>query len=212
LVVLTTPDDQRWPPSSARQLFARSLTSQITINTLDHERMNDIARNGNDFTVSTNGQDWRVAWYPPPDPPPGTPHGATAVCITSDRIVLVSSDGQRWGLPGGRPQPGERWADTLRREVGEEACAQVTSSRLLGFTRGVCVRGRQEGLALVRSLWRAEVRLERWEPRFEMAHRRLVPAEEAVQSVTIAEGAWARSIAACSWRQHHSHPRIPTTG
>src|SRR6266542_714237 len=37
---------------------------------------------------------------------------------------------------------GEDWADTLRREVGEEARATVTGCRLLGFGRGVCVRGR----------------------------------------------------------------------
>jgi len=35
-------------------------------------------------------------------------------------------------------------------------------------------------------MWRAEVRLERWAPRFEIAHRRLVPADEALRSVTIA--------------------------
>jgi hypothetical protein len=40
---------------------------------------------------------------------------------------------------------------------------------------------------LVRSMWRAEVRLERWAPRFEMAHRRLVPADEALRQVVIAE-------------------------
>jgi 8-oxo-dGTP pyrophosphatase MutT (NUDIX family) len=73
------------------------------------------------------------------------------------RRLLVSSDGQRWGLPGGRPQPHERWADTLVREVWEEAGTQVTSSRLLGFTRGVWLRGLEKGLVLVRSPWRAEV-------------------------------------------------------
>src|SRR6266571_7662357 len=149
--------------------------------------MDDIARDGRDLTVSSNGADWRVGWYPPPDPPPGTPHGAAAVCLSGNRIVLVSSEGQQWGLPGGRPEQGERWADTLRREIAEEACAQVASARLLGFTRGMCVRGPEEGLVLVRSMWRAEVRLQRWEPRFEITHRRLAPAHEALRSVTIAE-------------------------
>ena len=149
--------------------------------------MDDIAMNGRDLVASSNGQDWRVGWYPPPDPPPGTPHGAAAVCISDDRVVLVSGDGRRWGLPGGRPEQRERWVDTLRREVLEEACAVVTSARLLGFTRGVCVRGTEEGLVLVRSMWRAEVRLQRWAPRFEITHRRLVPADDALRSVTIAE-------------------------
>ncbi len=149
--------------------------------------MDEIAMDGRDLVVSSNGGDWRVGWYPPPHPPPGTPHGAAAVCVNGDRVVLVSSDGQRWGLPGGRPEQGERWADTLRREVAEEACAVVERARLLGFTRGLCVRGPEKGLALVRSMWLAEVRLERWAPRFEITHRRLVLADEALRSVTIAE-------------------------
>jgi ADP-ribose pyrophosphatase YjhB (NUDIX family) len=149
--------------------------------------MDEIARDGHDLVVSSNGEAWRVGWYPPPDPPPGTPHGAAAVCVSGDRVVLVSSDGQRWGLRGGRPEQGERWADTLRREVVEEACAVVQRARLLGFSRGVCVRGLEQGLVLVRSMWRAEVSLERWAPRFGIAHRRLVPADEALRQVVIAE-------------------------
>jgi hypothetical protein len=54
-----------------------------------------------------------------------------------------------------RSHRGENWADTLRREVREEACATVTGCRLLGFSRRVCVRGSQAGLVLVRALWRA---------------------------------------------------------
>src|SRR5919198_1820655 len=149
--------------------------------------MEEIARNAHDLRVSSNGGDWRVGWYPPPDPPPGTPHGAAAVCVSGGRVVLVSSDGRRWGLPGGRPEPHEQWADTLRREVAEEACAVVERARLLGFTRGECLNGPEQGLILVRSMWRAEVRLDRWAPRFEIAHRRLVPTDEALRLVTVAE-------------------------
>jgi ADP-ribose pyrophosphatase YjhB (NUDIX family) len=150
--------------------------------------MDDIAVNGGDLAATIGDQDWRVAWYPPPDPPPGTRHGAEAVCVTGNRIVLVSRDGQRWGLPAGRSEEHEDWADTLRREVREEACADVASCRLLGFSRGVCARGPQEGLVLVRSHWRAQVRVQSWRPRFEMAHRRLVPADEAIASLAIPEG------------------------
>lgn len=143
--------------------------------------MDNVAMDSSDLAVSTDGQHWRVRWHGPHDPPAGTPHGAAAVCVTGDRIVLVSSDGRRWSLPGGRPHQDEGWAETLRRELREEACAQVTGCRLLGFTRGVCVRGPQQGLVLVRSLWRAAVRLEGWEPRFEMIHRRVVPPGEALR-------------------------------
>jgi ADP-ribose pyrophosphatase YjhB (NUDIX family) len=90
--------------------------------------------------------------------------------------VLVSGDWARWG----RLEPGEDWADTLRREVREEACATVTGCRLLGFSRGACVRGAQAGLLLVRALWRAEVRPDPWQPRFEIVGRRLVPIAEPI--------------------------------
>jgi ADP-ribose pyrophosphatase YjhB (NUDIX family) len=150
--------------------------------------MDDIARNGTEVAASINGQDWRIAWCPPPDPPPGTPHGAEALCVTGDRILMVSRDGQRWGLPAGRPERDERWADTMRREVREEGCAEAIRYRLLGFSCGVCVRGPQEGLVLIRSMWHAEVRLAAWEPRFEMTHRRLLPADEAFGSLTIPDG------------------------
>jgi ADP-ribose pyrophosphatase YjhB (NUDIX family) len=149
--------------------------------------MDDLATDARDLEISSNGGDWRVGWYPAPGPPPGTPHGAAAVCVSDGRVVLVSGDGQRWGLPGGRPEPGEQWVDTLRREVGEEACAVVEHARLLGFTRGTCVGGPEAGLVLVRSMWWAQVRLERWAPRFEIALRRLVPAREALRLVISAE-------------------------
>lgn len=38
------------------------------------------------------------------------------------------------------------------------------------------------------ALWWAEVRLERWEPRFEMRGRRLVPAAEAFDGIWIPDG------------------------
>jgi 8-oxo-dGTP pyrophosphatase MutT (NUDIX family) len=129
-----------------------------------------------------------VAWHPPPDAPPGTPRGSAGVCVAGDAVVLVSGDGDRWGLPGGRPEPGEDWADTLRREVREEACATVTESRLLGFSPGVCIRGSQAGLVLVRALWHAGVCPDPWQPRLEIVERRLVPVAEAFDSLWIEPG------------------------
>src|SRR5712692_6993647 len=113
------------------------------------------ARDGEEFTVRVNGGDWIVAWHPGSKAPEGTPHGATAICLTADGgLVLIGNDGERWGLPGGRPEKEESWAQTLHREVLEEACAKVVQARLLGFTRGRCGAGPEEGLVLVRSLWR----------------------------------------------------------
>ena len=112
-----------------------------------------IAADLEELAVPANGDDWTMAWHPPGDAPPGRPHGANAFCVTADReVVLISTDGSRWGWPGGRPEPGESWEDTLRREMLEEACATVTEARLLGFVRSRCLAGRKKGLVLVRSV------------------------------------------------------------
>ena len=74
-----------------------------------------------------------MAWHPPGAVPAGQPHGANAFCVTvRGNVVLVSTDGSRWGWPGGRPERGESWEDTLRRELNEEACATVTRAGYSG--------------------------------------------------------------------------------
>ncbi len=138
-----------------------------------------VAPDGEEVRAPSNGDDWRLAWHPPPAAPPGEPHGANAFCVTADDdVVLISSDGARWGWPGGRPEPGESWQQTLEREILEEACARVTGARLLGFVRGRCADGREKGLVLVRSIWRADVTLLPWRPEHEIPFRRTVPALE----------------------------------
>lgn len=145
------------------------------------------ARDGEEIALRTGDQDWIVSWHPPPTPPDGTPHGAAGLCVTGDgEIVLISADGVHWDLPAGRPEGNETWEETLRREMREEACATIIQARLLGFCRGACVAGPEAGLVLVRSLWRAEVELASWEPRFEIAHRRTVPAADVIDHLTMA--------------------------
>jgi ADP-ribose pyrophosphatase YjhB (NUDIX family) len=148
----------------------------------------DIAETGLVVDIRANDQHWQSTWYPPAEPPAGTPHGSTGVCVVEDHVVLVTDGGGVWQLPGGRPEPGEDWADTLSREVDEEACAAVLACRLLGFSRGECLRGPQAGLVLVRALWRAEVRLDAWAPKHEMVERRLVPPAQVWDTLTIPSG------------------------
>ena len=57
-----------------------------------------------------------------------------------------------------------------------------------GSPVGVCLSGPEEGLVLVRSVWRAEVELMPWEPRFEIAHRQVVPAADLLSHLWMEEG------------------------
>ena len=147
------------------------------------------ARDGEEFAVHSNGGDWLIAWCPSAATPEGIAHGANAFCVTSDdRVVLISNDGERWGWPGGRPEGAESWEQTLHREVLEEACAAVVEARLLGFCRAACLTGPERGRVLVRSVWLAEVELLPWEPRFEIAHRRVVSATDLLEHLWMEPG------------------------
>lgn len=148
-----------------------------------------VARDGEEFAVRSHGGAWMIAWHAPSAVPAGTAHGANAFCVTADGgVVLISDDGARWGWPGGRPEGDESWEQTLRREMLEEACAVVGEARLLGFCRAVCRSEPEAGLVLVRSLWRGEVELLPWEPRFEIAHRRVVPAAALLTHLWMEDG------------------------
>lgn len=147
------------------------------------------ARDGDVIAVQANGGNWLVAWHPPTEAPAGEPHGANGWCVTAaNDVVLISPDGERCGWPGGRPEPGESWEETLRREVLEEACATVVDSRLLGFCRSQCLSGPEQGLVLVRSMWRANVVLMPWQPRFEIASRRVVPLAQLEEHLWMEAG------------------------
>ena len=144
------------------------------------------AGDGEEFSAQPNNSEWLVAWHPPATVPDGVRHGAAGICLTDDSyLVLISPDGERWGLPGGRPEPKETWDETLRRELLEEACAEVMRARLLGFVRGECISGAERGRVLVRSFWKAIVRLRPWAPEFEISSRMVIPAHEWRQHLWI---------------------------
>src|SRR3989442_800182 len=105
--------------------------------------MDEIAADGVELPVVMGGQDWRVAWHPPPGSPPGTPHGAAAICLTDNALVLVSSDGENWDLPGGRPEPNESLIDTFAARDARRSlrCTHELHAAQLQ-SRSVCARPR----------------------------------------------------------------------
>ena len=154
-----------------------------------------VAADGVRIPIRSGGRQWLVSWHPPPEPPDGSPHGAEGVCVTpGGDIVIISPDGVIWDLPAGRPEPGETWEQTLRREMDEEACATVTGARLLGFTRGQCRTGPEHSRVLVRSVWRAEVELAPWEARFEIADRRVVAPAAVADALSLGSHPFAAII------------------
>ena len=59
---------------------------------------------------------------------------ARAAIVRDDAILLVAFDGENgfhYNLPGGGVEPGERLYDAVRREVREEAAAEVEVKELL---------------------------------------------------------------------------------
>jgi ADP-ribose pyrophosphatase YjhB (NUDIX family) len=148
-----------------------------------------VARDREEFAVRSDAGDWLTAWHPPVEVPAGIPHGANGLCVTADnRVVLISNDNVRWGWPGGRPEGDESWERTLHREILEETCCIVRQARLLGFCRSACLSGPEKGLVLVRSIWRAEVDLTPWEPRFEVARRRVVSTDDLLSNLWMEHG------------------------
>jgi 8-oxo-dGTP pyrophosphatase MutT (NUDIX family) len=153
----------------------------------------DPAIDGELVATHSDGQDWSVSWHGPGDLPAGTRHGAAGVCVTSaGLLVLISADGHAWDFPAGRPEGEETDEETLRREMREEACAEVLDARLLGYARSECVMGREHGLVLVRSFWRAVIRVGAWRPEFEIQHRVLAPPSDIARYVGDADSPFTR--------------------
>lgn len=152
--------------------------------------LGELAEDAQEIQVRSNGGDWVIFWSRPGDVPAGTPHGANAFCVSENgsEVVLISPDGERWGWPGGRPEPGESWEDVVRREVREEACSVVITARLLGFVRASCTSGAEAGATLVRSIWRTVVRIDRWEPRHEVQHRDVIPVHDLARRLWMEDG------------------------
>ena len=75
---------------------------------------------------SWSGQRLIVTWHDASfDPPRNLVTQASGICFTDDnRIVLVTTDGKTWHLPGGHPEEDEITEEAFIREVKDWALSR----------------------------------------------------------------------------------------
>jgi ADP-ribose pyrophosphatase YjhB (NUDIX family) len=131
---------------------------------------------GREITVT-----WRDSAFTPPR---YLIRQASGICITDEGlIVLVTGDGESWGLPGGHPENDETIKDAFIREVHEEACAIVTHLIYLGSSE-VKDPGNPEGFTInYQARFWARVRLDEFTPVYETTGRKLVTPDNMIPTL-----------------------------
>src|SRR3989344_7505183 len=83
-------------------------------------------------TSNWNGQDIVYTWIPTADVDNYKPVTQVyGICLDKDNKILVIKD-KRWQIPGGTPEKGESFIETLKREMLEEAQVEVDDLVPLG--------------------------------------------------------------------------------
>ena len=90
--------------------------------------------------------------------PHATPYiGADAAVFRDGRILLIRrEDNGLWAMPGGATEVGETWAQSVERELWEEAGVKGTATKLLGVFDSLLWGGRNK-YHLYSSVWLIDV-------------------------------------------------------
>jgi GrpB-like predicted nucleotidyltransferase (UPF0157 family)/8-oxo-dGTP pyrophosphatase MutT (NUDIX family) len=128
---------------------------------------------------------FRTWWIPAHVAPPVPASRAQAVCVTGPGVAVVvgtNPDGP-WTPPGGGLEGNEMVLEALAREVREEACAELLGAELLGHQVGVEVSAEGPSALWAQAKLLATVRLDPFEPKHEITHRRAVPLEGLIPAL-----------------------------
>jgi 8-oxo-dGTP pyrophosphatase MutT (NUDIX family) len=137
-----------------------------------------------------------LTWLPRPfEPPPDLTTSASGICFTEHRkIVLVTRDGQRWDMPGGKPEHGESLEEALAREVWEEARARVVRSQYIGCERIDDPNHPDGPRTYYQARFWARVEVYPFKALFETTDRQLVDTDTLLSTLHWGESPIARSI------------------
>lgn len=146
----------------------------------NHHRLAHMA----EYPWDDGGPHFSFAWAGDVDVPARRVY--SFVFLTDGQMVLVGDgvDDHLW-LPGGGVEAGESAEVGLRRELVEEAAADVVAMRRLGMLRVTHADGRTEHHAFY---WvKAELR-DNWEPEHEISRMKIVEQENFLDTLF-----WGRS-------------------
>lgn len=103
--------------------------------------------------------------------------------------LLIVKNENVWTIPGGHPEPGESYLETLNREVMEEACVNLKDIKYLGAVEVV-----ENGEVYYQLRYTAKVNeLFTFKQEWEISERNFVPLDELHKFITWSNGVTFKS-------------------
>ena len=137
-------------------------------------------------TMNWDGRPVTISWLPLPfEPPLDQTTQAYGICFTDNGdIVLITQNNRYWNLPGGTVEDEETLAQTLKREVWEEACAEVVDWAYIGCQRIDDPESPIGRTHYYQSRFWARVTLQEFKPQFETVARKIVSPDQFLSSLS----------------------------